>query len=166
MKLKSPAFQNDARIPRHYTGEGADISPPFNWSEAPAETRELVLICEDPDAPKTEGEEHPFVHWLIYNISPSTSSLPEGLDARERLEAPIRADQGRNTFGRIGYGGPMPPAGHGPHRYRFTLYALDRELAVPPGASRHELLRAMENHVLARAETRGTYERHAARRSA
>ncbi len=162
LSLKSSAFKNGDFIPRRYTGEGEDVSPPLTWSHVPEGTHEFVLICEDPDAP---GEE-PFVHWIVYNLSPNSTLIPEGLTAKPRVEAPIRADQGVNSFGNIGYGGPMPPEGHGKHRYFFKLYALDTELGVPPGASKAEVLRAMSNHVIAEATLVGTYERMAQKRRA
>lgn len=159
MKLSSPAFQHNGQIPLKYTGEGDDVSPPLKWSGVPEGTREFVLLCEDPDAPGASQRGGPFVHWVIYDISPSTTQLPEGVPNKMRLELPIRADQGTNSFGSIGYGGPMPPVGHGRHHYFFRLYALNFELGVKPGASRAELLEAMHGHVLDQAELVGTYER-------
>lgn len=165
MKLTSPEFRNSAAIPLRFTGEGRGISPPLNWSGVPEETREFVLICEDPDAPIRPGADHPFVHWVIYNLSPTVTQLPEGLATSERLEAPVWAHQGRNSFRKIGYGGPLPPQGHGPHHYVFKLYALDTELAVPPGASRDAVLAAMQGHILDETELVGTFERHEMRRA-
>ena len=159
MKLTSKAFIDNGTIPVKYTGEGQDITPPLEWSEVPKECHEFVLICEDPDAPKRKGKEHPFVHWVIYNISPSVSLIPEGLPLNDRIDVPIRADQGKNSFGKIGYGGPLPPVGHGVHRYIFTLYSLDTELAVPPGASKAELEKAMQGHILDSVGLTGKYER-------
>lgn len=153
--LNSPSFEDGQVIPRTFTGEGEDRSPQLSWSYVPDGTREFVLICEDPDAPQPE----PFVHWIAYNISPSVTQLPEGLPARRDIEFPVRLHQGQNSSGNIGYGGPMPPVGHGPHRYIFMLYALNTELGVPPGASKEELLKAMQGHVIDQARLTGIYER-------
>lgn len=153
--LSCVAFSDGNAIPEQYTGDSADLSPPLRWSGVPEGTREFALICEDPDAPGTDA----FVHWVIYNISPNTTALPEGMNSEKRLELPVRADQGVNSFGNTGYNGPLPPFGHGPHRYVFTLYALDTELALKPGATKGELLRAIRHHVLARARLVGIYER-------
>ncbi|MBC7692879.1 MAG: YbhB/YbcL family Raf kinase inhibitor-like protein [Methylotenera sp.] len=155
-KLSSPAFENGQEIGKEFSGEGSDISPPLKWSQIPGGTQEFVLICEDPDAP---GASEPFVHWLIYNISPSISQLPKGISPQERLDLPIRADQGTNSFHKVGYGGPMPPVGHGWHRYIFRLFALDAELGIAPGANKMQLLEAMKGHILAEAECMGRYQR-------
>lgn len=157
LKLKSSSFKNDHEIPVRFTGEGDDISPALNWSGVPEGTHEFVIVCEDPDAP----QEKPFVHWLIYNISSNTTQIPEGVAAKARLDYPVRADQGANDFGNVGYGGPMPPEGHGPHRYFFRLYALDSEVGIRPGAHHDELMKAIQNHILDSAELVGTYERKA-----
>lgn len=149
MELTSNAFTGDENIPAKYTGEGQDLSPPLEWSGVPTGCREFVLICED----------QTFVHWLIYNISPTTTALPEGLPARDRIDAPVRAEQGENSFGKIGYGGPMPPPDSGTHHYVFTLYALNTDLAVPPGAGKAELLKAMQGHIIDSTRLVGTYER-------
>ncbi|MBI3544060.1 MAG: YbhB/YbcL family Raf kinase inhibitor-like protein [Deltaproteobacteria bacterium] len=159
MRLTSSTFQMNGEIPKRHSGEGDDLSPPLEWSDIPGGTREFAIICEDPDAPVRAGKEHPFVHWTIYNLSPNVSSLPEGLPAFERMELPVRADQGINSMGNVGYNGPMPPEGHGVHHYRFTLYALDIELALPPRARKEELVQAMSGHVLAIGKLVGTYER-------
>jgi Raf kinase inhibitor-like YbhB/YbcL family protein len=155
-KISSPVFENGQEISKEFTGEGSDISPPLKWSQIPEGTKEFVLICDDPDAPSTP---QPFVHWLIYNISPSVTQLPKGIAPQSRLDLPIRADQGVNSFGKIGYGGPMPPVGHGRHRYVFKLYALNTELGIAPGATKEKLLKAMNGHVLAEAQVIGIYER-------
>jgi Raf kinase inhibitor-like YbhB/YbcL family protein len=147
IQVSSPAFEPGGTIPRKYTGEGQDLSPPLAWSGLPGGTRELALVCDDPDAPTSK----PFVHWVVYKIPADLSGLPEG-GARGALE-------GENDFGGTGYGGPMPPRGHGTHRYRFKVYALDAELGVAGGLTKDELLRAMEGHVLAQGELVGTYER-------
>lgn len=153
--LTSPAFQGHARIPVRYTGQGEDYSPPLEWSGVPRGTREFVLICEDPDAPTDSA----FVHWVIYNISPSVTYLPEGILPQPSVDVPVMATQGKNDFDRFGYGGPVPPVGHGIHRYVFKLYAIDRETNLPPGVSRDELLDAIDGHILDAAQLVGRYER-------
>jgi len=157
LSLFSPAFDDGQEIPVNFTDEAEDISPPLEWSNVPDGTREFAMICEDPDAPQSE----PFVHWVVYNISPTTTQLPEGLLPVERLDAPIRADQGINSFGKLGYNGPMPPRGHGVHRYLFKIYALDTELGLAPGASKSALLKAMEGHLLNEGLLIGVFERKA-----
>lgn len=146
-KLTSSAFEADARIPKKYTGEGEDLSPSLSWSGVPDGAKELALICDDPDAPMPE----PFVHWVLYGIPADRSSLPEG--SAEGIT------EGQNDFGNSGYGGPMPPPRHGVHHYYFKLYALDKAVDLGPGATKKELLRAMEGHTLEEAELIGTYER-------
>jgi len=147
MKITSSAFTAGGPIPRRYTGEGEDVSPPLAWDAVPDGTKEFALICDDPDAPLPE----PWVHWVVYRIPPDVRSLPEG-DIGDAVE-------GRNSWGRIGYGGPMPPPGHGVHHYHFRLYALDAPLHLKPGTTKEDLLAAMAGHVLAEAEVVGTYRR-------
>jgi Raf kinase inhibitor-like YbhB/YbcL family protein len=157
IQLTSPAFQEGARIPKQYTGEGQDVSPPLAWSGLPEGTRELALICDDPDAPTPE----PWVHWVIYKISPTTG-LPEGLAKTPTLKEPPGALQGRNswTSGQTaGYRGPLPPPKSGPHRYFFKLYALDAAVTLAPGANKAALLKAIDGHVLGEGRLMGTYER-------
>lgn len=158
MRIESPAFGHEQDIPTRYTGEGADVSPPLHWSGVPDGTRELALICDDPDAPT----EQPWVHWVIYKLPPDTDGLPEDVPADSRLEAPVTAFQGRNTWSEgqtIGYRGPLPPAGHGTHHYHFKLYALDTRLDLDPGVDKMTLRQAISGHVLAEAELIGKYER-------
>ena len=158
IKIQCDAIAAGESIPRRYTGEGEDLSPPLSWTTLPEGTRELALICDDPDAPTPE----PWVHWVLYKIPMSAGGLPEGLPAQAILEAPAGSCQGRNswTSGRtIGYRGPMPPPKHGVHHYHFRLYALDTTLALEPGADKKRLLQAMQGHTLARGELVGTYER-------
>lgn len=159
MRLTSSVFLNSRSIPKRYTGDAEDVSPPLNWTAIPEGVREFAILCEDPDAPKRPLQEHPFVHWLIYGISPTTTSLPEGLPALEKIDLPVRALQGLNSFKRIGYSGPLPPPGHGTHRYIFTLFALNAELPLKPGVSRDEFLRAARPHILRETRITGTYER-------
>ena len=145
--LSSPAFEQDGAIPRKYTGEGEDVSPPLQWTGVPPDACELALICDDPDAPMAE----PFVHWVVYGIPADMSGLAQGSAGGAR--------EGRTSFGGNGYGGPMPPPGHGTHHYHFRLYALDAGPDLKPGASKDELIKAMKGHVLEQAELVGTYER-------
>jgi Raf kinase inhibitor-like YbhB/YbcL family protein len=147
LTVRSSAFGPGALIPVEYTGEGKNVSPPLEWSGVPASARELALICDDPDAPSEE----PWVHWVAYKIPASTTSLPEG--ARSGFVA------GRNDFGQPGYGGPMPPRGHGVHHYHFKLYALDHPLDAAPGLGKSAVLEAIRGHVVADGELIGTYER-------
>jgi len=145
--MTSSVFDEGGRIPRAYTGEGKDASPPLSWGSLPDGVRELALICDDPDAPRAQ----PFVHWVLYGLPPNLTGLPEGGTGG--------GTEGKNDFGRTGYGGPMPPPGHGPHHYHFRLYALDTTLGLKPDATQGDLLAAMEGHVLAQGELVGTYER-------
>ncbi|MCS7306079.1 MAG: YbhB/YbcL family Raf kinase inhibitor-like protein [Thermoguttaceae bacterium] len=158
MELSSSAFRAGGPIPRRYTGEGEDVSPPLEWKGVPEGTKEFALICDDPDAPTPE----PWVHWVLYKIPATVSNLPEGLPKTLQLSEPPGAMQGKNswTSGQtIGYRGPMPPPGHGVHRYHFTLYALDAPLNIQPGETKKNLLKKMEGHILATATLIGTYQR-------
>lgn len=151
LKLTSPAFAEGQPIPANYTGDGPDVSPPLQWSGVPAGAKSLALICDDPDAPVGT-----WVHWVLYGLPASATELPENVPPHETL--PSGARQGVNDFGRVGYGGPAPPPGK-PHRYYFKLYALDTELNLKPKATKPELLRAMEGHILAQGQLMGTYQR-------
>jgi Raf kinase inhibitor-like YbhB/YbcL family protein len=158
MKIGSDAFEHGKQIPRRFTGEGEDVSPPLWWDGVPDGTKQLVLICDDPDAPTQE----PWVHWVLYGLPEGTTSLPEGVPASERLELPSGALQGKNSWPHgvtTGYRGPMPPEGHGLHHYRFRLYALDNAFDFQPGLEKQTILSAITGHVLAEAELVGTYER-------
>ena len=155
MRLVSDAIVPGGAVPRKYTGDGQDASPPLRWTDLPRETKELALICDDPDAPTPQ----PWVHWVIYQIPAAAPGLPEGVPPVEKPPAPAGAIQGRNSFGKIGYGGPAPPRGHGVHHYHFRLYALDAPLNLRPGLDEKALLAAMAGHVLEEAELVGTYER-------
>jgi len=155
MSLSSGAFERNERIPIQFTGEGRDVSPPLAWSGIPSKAKELALIMEDPDAPIPE----PWVHWVIYRIAPSLSGLPEGVAKTATFAAPVSMLQGKNSWGAIGYRGPAPPKGHGVHRYSLRLYALDAPLKLPSGATKSELLKAMQGHILSQTELIGTYER-------
>ena len=151
LELTSAAFQGGQPIPRQYTGDGRNLSPPLTWRDPPAGTRSLALICEDPDAPRGT-----FTHWVAFNLPAESGELGEGVPAEPTL--PNGTVQGTNDFGRAGYGGPKPPPGK-PHRYVFQLYALDRPLDVPPGATKAQLLVAMKGHILGAAQLVGTYAR-------
>jgi Raf kinase inhibitor-like YbhB/YbcL family protein len=151
MKLSSTAFEPGSAVPRQFTCDGADVSPALAWSNAPAGAQSFALIADDPDAPMGT-----WVHWVLYDLPAAAHDLSEGVARNEQL--PSGARQGRNDFGRIGYGGPCPPRGSA-HRYFFKLYALDAKLNLKPGASKSDVERAMQGHILARAELLGRYSR-------
>lgn len=155
MRLRSEAFLSGGGIPRRHTAEGSDISPALRWSALPEGSASLALIVQDPDAPTPV----PWVHWVIYNISADEPGLPEAIPAVPRPEEPYGAIQGRNSWDTVGYRGPFPPRGHGPHRYHFTLYALDATLELPSSLSRDALMRRMAGHILGTTELIGIYER-------
>ncbi len=155
VKVESSAIGSGQPIPRQYTGEGEDISPPLSWSGVPDGAKELALICDDPDAPTPE----PWVHWVIYKIAASTPGLGPNVATTAAPDAPAGALQGVNSWGRVGYGGPMPPPGHGVHHYHFKVYALDAPLDVKAGLDKNALLKAMSGHVMAQGELIGTYQR-------
>lgn len=152
MDITSSAFRHQQVIPRPYTCEGEDQSPPLAWSEVPVGARSLVLIVDDPDAPDPAAPQRTWVHWVLYDIPPTLTGLTEG--AAARLPAGIRV--GTNDFRRTRYGGPCPPVGK--HRYFFKLYALDKTLGDIRGADKHSVERAMQGHVLAEAELLGLYQ--------
>jgi hypothetical protein len=148
--IKSSAFSEGEPIPKKFTCDGEDISPELSWGGAPEGTKTFALINDDPDAPgKT------WVHWVIFNIPGSITSLPENMPTDKELSDGSR--QGTNDFRKIGYGGPCPPGGT--HRYYFKLYALDTELTLKPGALKQELLAAMKGHILDEGQLMGTYAR-------
>ena len=146
-EITSSSFPNGGRIPKRYTGEGEDVSPAIAWDGVPPGTKTIALVCDDPDAPREE----PFVHWVLYDVPNGHRSIREGESGM--------GVEGANDFGNIGYGGPMPPPGHGVHHYRFRVYALDRALGLASGATKQQLLDAIEGHVIAEGELVGTYER-------
>jgi len=150
IKLTSSAFKDGAMIPARYTCDGKDISPPLNWSEFPEGTKSFALICDDPDAPIGT-----WVHWVVYNIPDNVTALPENVPPHKSVMGNIL--QGITDFRRIGYGGPCPP--RGTHRYYFKIYALDTMLNLPAGATKRELLRAMEGHILVEGQLMGRYGR-------
>ena len=151
MEIRSASFGNGQTIPRKHTCDGPDLSPPIDWYGAPDGTLAFALIADDPDAPVGT-----WVHWVLYDLPGDARSLPEGVSTTETL--PRGGAQGKNDFGRIGYGGPCPPPGR-PHRYSFKLYALDARVNLPPGATRAALLKAMDGHIKAEAQITGTYGR-------
>lgn len=148
LKVTSGAFEANGRIPEKYTGEGQDVSPPLKWElEAGGGVKSFALICDDPDAPRDK----PWVHWVVYGLPGDCYELEEGSANGGR--------EGMNDFGNQGYGGPMPPEGHGVHHYHFKVYALDQEPQVAEGATKDQLLEVMEGHIMDEGELIGTYER-------
>jgi hypothetical protein len=150
MELSSNAFQAEEMIPRKYTCDGENISPPLTWSQVPEGTESFALIADDPDAPGRT-----FVHWVIYNISAGVTELPESIPNEETVLD--GAEQGRNSSNKTGYMGPCPPSGT--HRYFFKLYALDTTVKGGPGLSKSDLIGEIEGHVLAEGQLMGKYKR-------
>jgi Raf kinase inhibitor-like YbhB/YbcL family protein len=153
LELTSSAFSPGGAIPRRYTCDGEDISPPLAWSGLPEGTRSLVLIVDDPDAPDPAAPKMIWVHWLLYNLPPQAAGLDENVGEGD---LPAGTHQGRNDWQRTGYGGPCPPIGM--HRYFHKLYALDTELPDLDEPSKADLETAMAGHILASAELIGTYQ--------
>ncbi|HVZ31998.1 MAG TPA: YbhB/YbcL family Raf kinase inhibitor-like protein [Polyangiaceae bacterium] len=151
MRLESPAFRHKGEIPRKYTCEGENVSPPLSWSSVPAGAQSLALIVDDPDAPDPKAPKMTWVHWVVYDIPTSASGLPE-----HAKSLPSGAREGTNDWKRAGYGGPCPPIGR--HRYFFKLYALDTQIGQN-ALSKPKLEAAMKGHVLASAELIGMYEK-------
>ncbi len=154
LSISSPAFGSSQGIPSVHTCEGKDVSPPLAWSGLPDGTRSLALVVDDPDAPDPRAPLRTWVHWVLYDIPPTAAGLPEGVEAGD---LPAGTRQGVNDWKRTGYGGPCPPVGR--HRYFFKLYALDAVLPDLGTPTKAALERAMEGHVLARAELVGTYQK-------
>jgi len=148
--LTTTAFENGAMIPKKFTCDGPDTSPPLKWTEPPKGTKSFAVIVDDPDAPSGT-----WVHWVLYDVPAETRELSEGV--RKDRQLPNGALQGRNDFGKIGYNGPCPPRG-GPHRYFFKLYALDARTNLKAGASKSEVERAMKGHILAQTEIVGRFQ--------
>lgn len=151
LRITSEAFEGGQAIPKKYTGDGADVSPPLAWSDPPDATMSFALICDDPDAPRGT-----WVHWILFDLPADLRALAEAVPATETL--PNGARQGKNDFNNLGYGGPAPPRGK-PHRYFFKLLALDRALGLAAGATKEQLLAACKGYVLADAQLMGTYQR-------
>lgn len=150
LELTSDAFAQNEAIPRKYSCDGEDVSPPLSWSDPPEGTESFVLICDDPDAPAGT-----WVHWVLFNIPADERALPEAIPAKDKLDD--GSLHGSNSWKRRDYGGPCPPSGT--HRYFFKLYALDTALELRAGAAKKQVLGAMEGHILAQAELMGTYSR-------
>ena len=150
--LKSPVFENGASIPSRFTCDGENMSPPISWSGVPDGTKSLALIADDPDVPKILKPDGVFDHWVLFNIPPETTEVTTGGTA---------GVSGGNGAGKNQYTGPCPPPQYEPseHRYFFRLYALDTMLALPEGASKEEVLAAMQGHIIAQAELMGRYKR-------
>jgi hypothetical protein len=148
MQLTSPKFKANQPLPKKYTCDGEGINPPLNIIRTPPKTKSLALLVEDPDAPNGI-----FTHWILWQIRYELAQIEEGA-------IPTGAKEGQNDFGKIGYGAPCPPTGHGPHRYMFKLYALDTDdLSIPISPNREDFLQAVETHVIEQAKLIGTYER-------
>jgi hypothetical protein len=154
IQISSPSFEHEGEIPTRFTCEGEDVSPAIQWSGVPAEARSLALIVDDPDAPDPAAPRRTWVHWVLYDIPASASGLPERAGGGE---VPSGSRIGLNDWKRPGWGGPCPPIGR--HRYFFKLYALDTQLGALPGASKDELEKAMEGHILAQGVLMGTYQK-------
>ena len=144
MKLTSPAFEHNQGIPSEYTCDGSDTSPELNIEGVPENTKSLVLINDDPDAPVGTWD-----HWIVFNIPPTTTKINKGQEPSGL--------GGKNSWGKTGYGGPCPPSGT--HRYFFKLYALDTELDLQEGAAKNDIESAMEGHIIEKAELMGTYRK-------
>jgi len=154
MQLTSSAFDHEGRIPRKYTCEGEDLSPPLQWTDAPQETKSFALIVDDPDAPDPAAPKMVYVHWVLYNIPAGTSELAENA---WRSELPSGTVTGINDWKKAEWGGPCPPIGR--HRYFFKLYALDAVLHGLSLDTKKDLESAMNGHILAQAELMGTYQK-------
>lgn len=154
MTLKSPDFTHQGEIPKQYTCDGADVSPALTWSDIPRNAKSLVLIVDDPDAPDPAAPKMTWVHWVLYNIPPTASGLPQGITPSD---LPPNTLQGKNDWKRTGYGGPCPPKGR--HRYFHKLYALDIELPDLHWPDKAQLEKAMAGHIIGQTELIGTYQR-------
>jgi Raf kinase inhibitor-like YbhB/YbcL family protein len=151
LNVISPAFKDNEWIPVRYTADGDDMSPPLRWSDIPEGVVEYALIADDPDAPRGT-----FTHWVIYGIPGSYDHLDDGVTQVSELDN--GAMQGKNSAGGIGYMGPSPPKGK-PHRYIFTVYALDAKLDLPAGITKDELKKAIQGHIISEGKLTGLYGR-------
>jgi Raf kinase inhibitor-like YbhB/YbcL family protein len=151
LKVGSSAISEGKRIPKTYTADGKDISPPLHWGGVPSGAKSIAVICDDPDAPGKV-----WVHWVLFNLSPRTRELSSAVPKRATVQGGAR--QGTNDMKRIGYNGPAPPKGK-PHHYHFKVYALDKKLRLKAGATKQDLLRMMKGHILAEGELVGLYGR-------
>ncbi|MBC7691682.1 MAG: YbhB/YbcL family Raf kinase inhibitor-like protein [Methylotenera sp.] len=155
-RLWSAEFRNGMRIPVERTALGSSSNPRLGWAEVPLETRELALLCEDPDAPFPKS----FVHWIVYGMDPDVKSIPSAIPKDKHLSLPLECKQGRNSMGLVGYTGPNPPFWHRrEHRYIFRLFALRETLTLAAGAGRGEFLDAIEGNVVAEAQLTGKYKK-------
>jgi len=159
LKVTSSAFQQGGSIPAKYTCEGQDVSPPLAWTGAPGNIKSYALIVDDPDAPDPAKPQRVYVHWVLYNIPATSTSLPENAS---KSGLPKGAVQGKNDWGKPEYGGPCPPIGR--HRYFFKLYALDTTLTGLSSPAKPDLEKAMKGHVLDSGELMGTYQKTAAKK--
>lgn len=151
LSISSNTFKDGGQIPSKYTCDGQDISPQLSWSEPPTGTKAFALIVDDPDAPSGV-----FTHWVLFNLPADTRQLAEGVPGLPQL--PNGALQGKNDFGKVGYGGPCPPRGPA-HRYRFALYALDKPVDLKAGAAKKQVLDAMKGRILDQGQLTGLYKR-------
>ncbi len=154
MRLASSAFDHQGEIPKKYTCDGENLSPPLSWSGAPEGTKSLALIVDDPDAPDPKAPKRVYVHWVLYNLPPDAPGLAEAVSP---AGLPAGTLQGLNDWGRTGYGGPCPPIGR--HRYFHKLYALDKLFKDLGRPTKSQLLAVMEDHILTQAELIGMYQR-------
>jgi Raf kinase inhibitor-like YbhB/YbcL family protein len=154
LTLSSTAFTHNGGIPARYTCEGDDITPALDWENIPANTRSLVLIVDDPDAPDPEAPQRTWVHWVLYNLPPEATGLPEGTAS---ADLPAGTGEGLNDWNRPGYGGPCPPVGR--HHYFHKLYALDTRLPEMGSPTKADIEAAMAGHIIAQTELVGTYEK-------
>ena len=154
LTIRSSAFDHQGEIPSRYTCDDADVSPPLEWSGVPRNAKSLVLIVDDPDAPDPKAPKMTYVHWVLYNIPPSATGLPEAVAANK---LPSGTRQGLNDWKRTGHGGPCPPIGR--HRYFFKLYSLDAMLPDLGEATKSAVEAAMKGHILEQAQLMGTYQK-------
>lgn len=152
LEIRSPSFQHGAPMPEHHSLDADNRSPPLEWTGVPPGTQSLALVVEDPDAPDPAAPQRIWVHWVVYDLPPDTTSLPEGASGSS---LPKGAREGLNDWKKPGYGGPQPPIGR--HRYFHKLYALDTKLPDLGTPTRAQLEKAMQGHVLAEAEIVGTF---------
>ena len=148
--LTSTTFSAEGAIPKRATKDGEDVSPQLRWSQIPDGTKSFAIVCHDPDAPLLKPREYGYVHWVLYNLPAAVTELTEGAKA---------GTEGRNDYGDLGYGGPMPPEGHGMHHYFFMIFALDAELSLPAGLTMWELMEKIEPNVIGMNRLVGTYRR-------
>lgn len=152
MRLESASFREGEPIPREHSRDGGDSHPALSWSDSPPGTATFALVCEDPDAPRGT-----WIHWVLYDVPVAVMGVPAAVSKAGKH--PSGGTQGKNSYGELGWGGPAPPRGHGPHRYVFHLYALDSKLGLPSGLSRADLDAAMRGHVLGEVKLTGIYRR-------